>query len=197
MELRPRVAEVVRHLGGEAANWVGFMPPCAPAENIVSDSEGPPSDTLEHCKLTILIPLNITSPDNDIGGIFPSMNADLESLIESQVFSGQASCSDQISSWWSELSQEGPLAVVTKPFGGPQPVPRAGTKIHPGLESGVPRRPQFEEPHDDLHAPEMYTHLDQSYKSPPSKLPEKKRRGFQRFKSKLREFFGLALNIER
>jgi len=193
MKLRPRVAEVVRRLEREAANWVGLMPPCAPVENIVSDSEGPPSDTLEHCEFAILILLNITSPDNGIGGIFPSKNVDLESLTDSSATSGIFSSPNTPSTGCSDLPQEGPLAVVTKPSGGAQSVPRAGTEIRPSPESGVPMRPQFEEPHDDLHVPEMYTHLGQSYKSPPSKLPEKKRRGFKRFKSKFRELFGLGV----
>jgi len=193
MKLRPRVAEVVTHLEIEAANWVGLMPPCPPAENIVSNSEGPPSDTLEHCELAVLILLDITSPDNGIGGIFPSVNVDLESLTDSSAASGIFSSPNTPSTGCSELPQEGPLAVVAKPFGGPQPVPGAGAGIRPGLESGVPMQPQFEELHDDLHVPEMYTHLGQSYKSPLSRLPEKKRRGFRRFKSKFREFFGLGV----
>lgn len=54
-KLRPRVAEVVTRLGGEAANWDGLMPPCAPVENTALDSEGPTSVTLEYCELTLIL----------------------------------------------------------------------------------------------------------------------------------------------
>ena len=66
-----------------------------------------------------------------------------------------------------------------------------GAKIDTRPVSRVPMQLQFEEPHDDLHVPEMYTHLGQHFKSPPSKLPEKTRRGFRHFKSKVLGFFGL------
>ena len=48
-KLRPKVTEVVTHLGREAANWHGLMPPCALAENVTSDSEEPMSDS-EDCE---------------------------------------------------------------------------------------------------------------------------------------------------
>ena len=38
MELRPKVAEVVTHLEGAAANWDGLMPPCVQVVNVVSGS---------------------------------------------------------------------------------------------------------------------------------------------------------------
>ena len=53
MKLRPKVTEVVARLKREAADWNGVMPPCAPAENIGFDSEGPTSDTLEHREFAI------------------------------------------------------------------------------------------------------------------------------------------------
>ena len=125
------------------------------------------------------------------------------------------------------MSQEGPLAVLTKPFEQPQPEPQVPARPRPeepdsGLRvpaiqpqpvppvpvqpqlrvprddfngTGTPSRPESwaavpprpEELHDDLHA---YTHFGQRFTPPPSNLPEKKRKGFKHFKSKLRELFG-------
>ena len=38
IESRPKVGEVVTRLGEAAAQWDGLMPPCPPAENVVSYS---------------------------------------------------------------------------------------------------------------------------------------------------------------
>jgi len=48
-------------------------------------------------------------------------------------------------------------------------------------------QPRFE-PYEDLHAPEIYPHPIQRYKSPPYQLPKKKWKGFKHFRSKLRKF---------
>jgi len=53
--LRPKVGEVVTHLGSAVADWDGLMPPGAPVENIIFDPEGPTSDTLPHCKFANFI----------------------------------------------------------------------------------------------------------------------------------------------
>jgi len=53
--LRPKVSKVVTCLGKEATDWDGLMPPCTPAQNVASCSEGPLSDTLEHREFDILI----------------------------------------------------------------------------------------------------------------------------------------------
>ena len=54
MNLRPRVAEVVTHLGRAAVNWDGVMPPCK-ARAVASNSQDLPSDTMKHCEFEILI----------------------------------------------------------------------------------------------------------------------------------------------
>ena len=54
MGLRPGVGEVVKHLGEEAINWNGLMPPCAKAKDVVSDSEEM-SDSMGYGELGILI----------------------------------------------------------------------------------------------------------------------------------------------
>jgi len=66
-------------------------------------------------------------------------------------------------------------------------------EIHSRPESRAPTPLQPEEPHDDLHVPEKYKHLGQRFTPPPSQFPERKRKGFERFKSKLREFFGFSV----
>ena len=62
LKLRPKVAEVVTHLGREAGNWDGVMPPCPPTENVVSNPEEPisESDTLGYCKFSIVFSLVTT-----------------------------------------------------------------------------------------------------------------------------------------
>ena len=55
MTLRPKVGEVVKRLEKEATDWDGLMPPCPPANNVTSDSEGQMSDTLEQCGFAIMI----------------------------------------------------------------------------------------------------------------------------------------------
>jgi len=49
MKSRPRIAEVVTHLGREAARWNRPMPPCVVVvENAASDSKEPLSDSMQH-----------------------------------------------------------------------------------------------------------------------------------------------------
>ena len=88
MELRPKVAEVVSQLKRAAADWDGVMPPCAQVERVVPACPEPVSDSMEHCKLCILIfpwfdPLN-----NGIGGIFVGLSPGVipKSPTKSQAF---------------------------------------------------------------------------------------------------------------
>ncbi|KAF9645811.1 kinase-like protein [Thelephora ganbajun] len=76
----------------------------------------------------------------------------------------------------TELPQE-PQAVVT-----PKP------PNEPELKPWVPMSPRQEEGNHELR----YLHLGQSYKSPPSQLPQKKWTSFKFLKSKFRAFFGLS-----
>ena len=55
MNLRPKVAEVVAHLGEAAANWNGLMPPWLQAETVASGFGEPISDSMRHCEFEILI----------------------------------------------------------------------------------------------------------------------------------------------
>jgi len=55
---RPKVVEVVTHLGKAVKNWDGFMPPCVAVEDAPSDPEGPSSDSSDsmmHREFEILI----------------------------------------------------------------------------------------------------------------------------------------------
>ena len=190
MKLRPKVAEIVTRLEREATDWDGLMPPCAMAENIVLDSEGPVSDTQKYCELTVLTLPSIASP-NGTGGTFPSASyAAPRSPIESQATFRQFNCSTAVIAGPSGPSRGGHLAVVNHHSEEPRN-DLHGAKIYPRPESRVPIQPKFEEPHDDLHVLEMYTHLDWRFKPPPSQIPRKKRRDFKHFKSKLRGFFRL------
>lgn len=53
MKLRPKVAEVVMHLGRAAADWNGLMPPC-PQTDFEEPKEST-SNSIEHCESQILI----------------------------------------------------------------------------------------------------------------------------------------------
>jgi hypothetical protein len=53
MRLRPKVTELVAHLGEAAVNWCGVMAPCVQVENAASDSEEPASDSMAHCKFEV------------------------------------------------------------------------------------------------------------------------------------------------
>ena len=55
LKLRPTVTEVVSQLGKAAAGWNGVMPPHAPIEGVVPETREPDSDSVEVCKLHILI----------------------------------------------------------------------------------------------------------------------------------------------
>ena len=56
MELRPKVEEVVTHLGEAAANWSGLMPPSVQTENVASEDVEDTTDTVKYSELEILIP---------------------------------------------------------------------------------------------------------------------------------------------
>ena len=55
MKLRPKVAEVVKCLGKEAADWDGLMPPHAPAEDVAPEPLSDLSDLSEYREFTILM----------------------------------------------------------------------------------------------------------------------------------------------
>ena len=80
LKLRPKVAEVVMHLGREAADWNGLMPPYSPVENAVFDLEGPPLDALEHREFTVLIFPRCCSLSNYTVGIVPWSNSPPQSV---------------------------------------------------------------------------------------------------------------------
>ena len=182
-KLRPDIGEVVTRLGKVAADWDGLMPPCLPAESATPDFEGPTSETLEFRKLEVFP--QYCSLSNGPGGIFQSSTKTiLKSPTKSQAASMPSSSS-------SELSQEGPQAVVTKPSGDPQSGPRVPTRPRPEPDGNshvpaispvpmprVPMQLRIKEPHDDLRPPEGYVH---PYRSPPSQPPVKKRKGFKRY----------------
>ena len=67
-ELRPKIVEVVKHLGREAADWDGLMPPCGSA---VYASEEPMSNTLEYREFAVLIFPWCCSLSNYTGSILP------------------------------------------------------------------------------------------------------------------------------
>jgi len=46
---RPKVGEVVLHLGEAADDWNGLMPPWTQAENIASDLKNEASASMQHC----------------------------------------------------------------------------------------------------------------------------------------------------
>ena len=174
LKSRPKVAEVVTHLEGAAADWKGLMPPCVQAVNVVSGPKGR-SGTETFREFEIFILLWYHSSSNGTGGLFPSSSsADPEHTIKSGTTSGLFSSRKTVSTQYTEPLQEEPRPqeAVTKPSQEPQPESR-----DPG-----------EEPHDDLHGA-TYPHLNQNYEPPPSKIPQKKRKGFKRFTSMLREFF--------
>ena len=50
MNSRPKVAEVVAHLGEAAANWNGLMPPYLQAETVAADCGELMSDSMGHCE---------------------------------------------------------------------------------------------------------------------------------------------------
>ena len=56
--MRPKVAEIVAHLGRAVADLGGLIPPCAQAENVAVNSEGPMplSNFMEHRRVRNLIP---------------------------------------------------------------------------------------------------------------------------------------------
>ena len=181
MKLRPKVAEVVTHLEKVAANWVGLMPPCAQVENVASDLEEPVSDSMQHCELGIFAPPLYLLSSNDTGGLFQlSPSVALESVTESQTTSGPFSSPSLQSTQRTELSQERPQEVFTKPFTEAQPEFRA------------PVQPQPEELYDDIDlGVVIYPHLNKRHDLLPPQL-QKKWKGFTRFKAKLRDLFSFG-----
>jgi len=55
-ELRPKVVEVVIHLGRAAAKWKRDVPPSAGAEKVAFSSEELMPVSMEYCKFEILVP---------------------------------------------------------------------------------------------------------------------------------------------
>ena len=170
MKLRPKVTEVVTCLDQVAADWDGLMPPCRPAEKVASRSEPLTSDTMNHREFTILILPRYCSLNAGTEGIFQSRSTVVpESPTESQATSGLFSRS-------SETPREEPQPIANSPSVDPQPEPQAPTQPQP--MPWAPSRLRSEEPHNDLHLPDMYAH---PYGSPPSRLPVKKRKGLKRY----------------
>ena len=54
MNLRPKVAEAVTHLGEAAANWNGLTPPCPQTEIVAPDFKEQTSDLALHREFEIL-----------------------------------------------------------------------------------------------------------------------------------------------
>jgi hypothetical protein len=86
----------------------------------------------------------------------------VRSLTESQATSELFSYPGTPSTQCTDLSQEGPQEVVPVQL----------------LDD------------DDLHAAGNHPHLNQHYTPPPSQVPQRKRKGFRHFKTKLRRLFG-------
>ncbi|KAF9643108.1 kinase-like protein [Thelephora ganbajun] len=57
-DLRPKVSEVVTYLEAATTNRYGLMPPCVPADNIVSDMEEM-SDSMKHCEFGTLFSIGV------------------------------------------------------------------------------------------------------------------------------------------
>ena len=55
VKLRPKVAEVVTHLGDATVNWNRLMPPSIQPGNTASDSKELLSDSMEHREFEISI----------------------------------------------------------------------------------------------------------------------------------------------
>jgi len=87
MKSRPKVKEVVTHLGEAMADWVGLMPPCSLAGDVGLDSGKPSSDSGESSEFDVLILLRFY-PSSNCTDFFPSSTSDTqESSIQSQTTS--------------------------------------------------------------------------------------------------------------
>jgi hypothetical protein len=75
MNIRPKVAEVVKRLGEAAASWDRLMPPCVTTENVAPDSGDPMSESMEHCESDILIPPRYFPSSENAGRIFQSSSS--------------------------------------------------------------------------------------------------------------------------
>jgi hypothetical protein len=181
VKMRPKVAEVVTHLEKAAANWNGFMTYSVQAENATPDPSEPVANSTQYCEPEVLILLRYHPLSNGTGGIFHSSVVP-ESPTESQTTPGLGllSLPSTPSTQCTEMSQRESQEVVIKPSQELRSEPR------------VHMQPRLEEPHDDLHAAEIYPHLNQRYDNPPSQLPQRRRKDFRYAKLKLREFVGLG-----
>jgi len=116
MESRPKVGEVVTHLGEAAADWVGLMPPCAHAENFASCSEEETSDS-EFGEFEVLsLPL-YCSPSRGTDGLFLSSSSDFpESPVESETGSRRFKRPSTPPIQRDEQSEKGSREAITELF---------------------------------------------------------------------------------
>lgn len=108
-------------------------------------------------------------------GLFQSTPA---SPTESRTSCGLFSSPGSPSTVFTEQSREELPALVAKPL-----------PMGPLVDLQGTLRRRSEEPSEEAVA---FPHLTEDHLPPPSNLPQKKRRGFKHFKSKLRGFFGLG-----
>jgi hypothetical protein len=174
------------------------------------------SDSIANCEFEILTPHSYFPLSTRTGLIFQSSSGGtVESPTDSQVSSGLFSRTSTSSTQCTELSLEQPQKVFIKTSDGPPPEPRAPIQpqlrmpldhlrvpeIYPNpdqrrksQEVTVTPKPS-KKPRPESWAPtrrsdeELYPHLNQTFAPPPSQLPQKPRKDFKYFKSKLREFF--------
>ncbi|KAF9643193.1 kinase-like protein [Thelephora ganbajun] len=165
-DLRPGVSEVVTHLEAAAMNWDGLMPPCAPADNIVSNLKEEMSGSMEHCCIF---------PQSTSSGSLASPTT------ESRTSCGRSSRLSMTSTQCAEPTREEVQGAVSKPSG----------ELKRETWDTIRARPQ--EPQYDPYG-EVFTHLDQHFEPPPSNLPQKKRKGIKHFLSKLRGFLTTVPN---
>jgi len=190
---RPKVAEVITHLGEAATNWNGLMPPCVVVEDVPSDSEelsSDSSDSMMHREFEILTLPWCFPSSNGTGGIFECSESPIEAPQEEQdeppdEVEDVLSDSEELSSDSSDSMMHREFEILTLPWCFPSSNGTGG--IFECSESPI-EAPQEEqdEPSDDPH---VFRHLDQDFRPPPSMLPARKRKGFSYFKSKLRGLF--------
>ena len=177
MHSRPKVTEVVAHLKKAASSWHGLMPPCKLAEKAACVSESPMSSSMRYGTLKIPSRASHCLLNNDAGQIFERSTVP-ESLTDSRATTEPFSYPGSPSTTFTEPPQEEPPETVVKPPRGQSPN-RWGT---------MTRRPQ--EPLDDLRE---FQHMALNHRPPPSVVPPPKRKPFQSFKAKVREFFSRLL----
>ncbi|KAF9647778.1 kinase-like protein [Thelephora ganbajun] len=159
-DLRPRVPEVVMHLEAAAANWRGLMPPCVSTDDTVSGLKEEMSGSMEHCN------------------IFPqpsSSDVPASPTTESQTSDERSSQLSMASTQRTEPTPGEIQGAMGKPSGEPWREPRKTIRAQPQELQGVPYG-------------EVFTHPDQHFE-PPSKVPQRKWKGFKHFMSKFRGFF--------